>query len=191
MTPSFKSIHTWGARKSTGADEENGRAAAKRNPRSVTNIFSPFLLCLSLLYLNISFHSSSWFQFLIAAGWLTGCCGLNGWLAGCPSSKVTSARAREGFPDEQQQWRLQCSANVRHQCRECTTSAARLKCTAPVRRTSLPCTSLWTVGRPCPAGRNPMPGNSQPLHRHQPASPFCLFMRSESWCKAHMGWVSN
>merc|ERR1711971_86329 len=36
--------NVWGARKSTGADEENGRAAAKRNPRSVTNIFSPFLL---------------------------------------------------------------------------------------------------------------------------------------------------
>ena len=124
MTPSFKSIHTWGARKSTGAEEENGRAAAKRDPRSVTNIFSPFLLCLSLLYLNISLHSSSWFQFLIAAGCLTGCLGLNGCLAGCPSSKVTSARAREGFPDEKWQWRLQCSAvlrvlhvsSVRHQC---------------------------------------------------------------------------
>ena len=109
-------IHTWGARKSTGAEEESG--AAKRNPRSVTNIF--LLSLLSHSYCSIFLNSQ-----LVSVpdwSWLTGCLGLNGCLVGCPSSKVMEPSRRD-FP-------ASSSACNAVPCRACNAVCCAFHCRA-------------------------------------------------------------
>ena len=135
--------------------EQKRRMGLPRGIQEVSQTFFLFFLsCCSPRYFSV--HSR-----FLTAGWLTGCLGLNGCLVGRPSSKVMEAGRRD-FPT------TSSACNAVH----CARAAARL--------------GTWrsTVGRPCPAGRNPMPGNSQPLHRHLTSPNFLPvyhpFMRSMS-----------